>query len=242
MCNKAKISLSFKKHNYTIMKNIFTLCLLFISTISIGQRTLDKEVGGFNEIKVFDLIEVNMIQSKENRILIKGSNVDDIIWANKNGTLKLKMKLNKKFTGDDTFIEVYYTDVAIIDGNEGAQITCNEVLKNNKIELRVQEGAKIHAGLDVAYAQIRAVTGGIIEVSGKAINQSIVLNTGGIFEGRDLRTEISDVKISAGGNAEVFVTEEINVKVKAGGDVKVYGQPKRVNKKTFAGGKIRIID
>jgi len=224
------------------MKIISTLCILFISLFSFGQYTIDKEVGEFNEIKVFDLIEVNMIQSNENKILIKGRNVDDIKWANKDGVLKLRMQLDKKFTGEDTLIEVYYTDVDIIDGNEGAQITCNEMLKKNRIELRTQEGAKIHIGMDVAYADIRAVTGGIIEASGLAENQTIVINTGGIFDGRELRTQTSDVKISAGGEAEVFASEKIDINVKAGGDVTVYGQPKKVNKKTFVGGRVRMID
>ncbi len=229
-------------NKHMTMKSIFTICLAFATMTSFAQRIIDKEVGDFNEIKVFDLIEVNLIQSDENRISIKGRNTDDIIWANKDGVLKLRMQLDKKFTGEDTFIEVYYTDIDVIDANEGAYITCNEMISKAKIELRAQEGARIKIGMDVAVADFRAVTGGIIEASGLAENQSIVLNTGGIFEGRDLKTEISDVKISAGGEAEVFASERIDVNVKAGGDVTVYGNPAEVNKKTFVGGRIRIID
>ena len=224
------------------MKKIATLVLLMIAFQGFSQRMIDKEVGEFNEIKVFDLIEVNMIQSDENRITIKGENVDDIKWANKDGVLKLRMQLDKKFTGEHTFIEVYYTDVDIIDANEGSRITCNELVKKNKLELRAQEGAAIRIGIDVSVVDIRAVTGGIIEASGLAENQSIVINTGGIFEGRDLRTEIAEVKIQAGGEAEVFASERVDINVKAGGDVAVYGNPKDVNKKTFAGGRVRVMN
>ncbi|MEO0572458.1 MAG: head GIN domain-containing protein [Bacteroidota bacterium] len=224
------------------MKKIITLIVVSISLQTFAQRTIDREVGNFYAVKVFDLIEVNLIQSDENKILIKGRNVDDIKWVNKDGVLKLRMQLDKKFTGEDTFIEVYYQDLDVIDANEGAQITCNEMVKKNKIELRAQEGAKIRIGMDVAVAEIRAVTGGIIEASGLAENQSIVINTGGIFEGSDLRTTNSDVKISAGGEAEVFASERVNIDVKAGGDVVVYGKPKYVKKKTFVGGRIRIVD
>ncbi|RNC91751.1 MAG: DUF2807 domain-containing protein [Allomuricauda sp.] len=224
------------------MKYIITFCLAFATFSSFAQRTIDREVGDFNEIKVFDLIEVNLIQSDENRILIKGRNVDDIKWVNKDGTLKLRMELEKKFQGEDTFIEVYYTKLNVIDGNEGARITCNEMVQKERIELRAQEGAHINIGMDVSYAEMRAVTGGIIEASGLAENQSIVINTGGIFDGRDLRTATSDVKIQAGGEAEVFASDRIDINVKAGGDVTVYGQPKEVNKKTFIGGRITIVD
>ncbi|MEM7483726.1 MAG: head GIN domain-containing protein [Bacteroidota bacterium] len=224
------------------MKKIFTLCILFVSTNIFSQRMIDTEVGDFNEIKVFDLIEVNLIQSDDNRIVIKGRNVDDIKWMNKKGVLKLRMQLDKKFMGEDTLIEVYYTDLNIIDGNEGAEITCNEMVKKSKIELRAQEGAKIHIGMDVDYADIRAVTGGIVEASGLAKSQTVVLNTGGIFEGRELRTSNTDIKISAGGEAEVFASEQIDIKVKAGGDVNVYGNPKKVYKNTFVGGRVYIMD
>ncbi|MEO9513368.1 MAG: head GIN domain-containing protein [Flavobacteriaceae bacterium] len=224
------------------MKKITTLVLLLMATIAFSQRIIDTDVGDFYEIKVFDLIEVNLIQSDEDKILIKGRNVDDIQWTNKDGVLKLRMQLEKKFTGEDTFIEVYYTDLDVIDANEGARITCNEMVKKNKIELRAQEGGKIHIGMDVDYASVRAVTGGIIEARGLAKNQSIVLNTGGIFDGRDLRTKTTNVKISAGGEADVFVSEKVDINVKAGGDVTVYGKPKQVNKNTFIGGRVHIMD
>jgi hypothetical protein len=224
------------------MKTIITFCLALLTFSAFAQRTIDREVGEFNEIKVFDLIEVNLIQSDENRISIKGRNVDDIKWVNKDGVLKLRMQLEKKFQGEDTFIEVYYTNLKVMDGNEGAKITCNELVQKKRIELRAQEGAQIKIGMDVDDVDIKAVTGGIIEASGLAKNQSIVLNTGGVFDGRDLKTSTSEVKISAGGEAEVFASERIDIDVKAGGDVTVYGQPKEVNKSTFVGGRIRIVD
>ncbi len=224
------------------MKKIYTLGLLLLPLVMFSQRTIETEVGEFNKIKVFDLIEVNLIQSDENKIMIKGWNVDDIKWTNKNGVLKLRMQLDKKFQGEDTMIEVYYTNLDVIDGNEGAQITCNEMVQESRIELRAQEGAAIRIGMDVDYADIRAVTGGIVQASGLAKNQSIVINTGGIFEGRELRTATTDVKISAGGEADVFASELVDINVKAGGDVYVYGNPERVHKKTFVGGRVFIKD
>ncbi|MEM8507539.1 MAG: head GIN domain-containing protein [Bacteroidota bacterium] len=224
------------------MTKMITVLLAFVAIQLSAQRIIDKNVGSFHTIKVFDLIEVNLVQSDEDKILIKGWNVDDIKWVNKNGVLKLRMQLDKKFTGEDTFIEVHYTDLDVIDANEGARITCNEMVTRNKIELRAQEGGKISIGMDVAMVEIRAVTGGIVRASGLAENQSIVINTGGIFEGSDLRTATSEVKISAGGEAEVFASERVDIDVKAGGDVVVYGRPKHVNKKTFVGGRIRLVD
>ncbi len=222
-----------------------TLLVLFFALSMTGltaQGIVDREVGEFREIKVFDLIEVNLIKSDENRILIKGRNTQDINFVNKDGVLKLRMPLEKKFQGEDTFIEVYYTDLRIIDANEGARIIGNEQLVQERIELRAQEGAQIEIGLSVQDARIRAVTGGIVTASGIATNQVITLNTGGIFEGRDLKTDYTGIRVSTGGEAELFASKEVDIQIRAGGDVRVYGDPQSVNKDTMMGGRIYFLN
>ncbi len=222
-----------------------TLLVLFFALTMTGltaQGIVDREVGEFREIKVYDLIEVNLIKSDENRILIKGRNTQDINFANKDGILKLRMPLEKKFQGEDTFIEVHYTDLRIIDANEGARIIGNEQIVQDRIELRAQEGAQIEIGLNVQDAKIRAVTGGIIMASGIATNQVITLNTGGIFEGRDLKTDYTGIRVSTGGEAELFASKEVDIQIRAGGDVRVYGDPERVHKDTMMGGRIYFLN
>lgn len=224
------------------MKRFSTLLLILFGTQAFSQRIVDREVGNFHEIKVFDLIEVNLIKSDENRILIKGDHVDDIRFVNRNGVLKLRMQLDKKFQGEDTLIEVYYTDMDVIDANEGSRVVCNEMVNRNTLELRAQEGAQIRIGMNVEQVDIRAVTGGIVSASGLAKRQSIVINTGGVFEGRDLKTSESSIKISAGGEAELNASDMVDINVTAGGDVYVYGNPAEVRKSTLAGGRIFMKD
>lgn len=224
------------------MKKVLLSVVILFGMNAFAQRIVDREVGDFNEIKVYDLIEVNLIKGDENRILIKGDNVDDIQFVNKDGVLKLRMQLEKKFQGEHTLIEVYYTNIDVIDGNEGAKIVCNETVVKERLTVKVQEGAQIKIGMEVDQLDLRAVTGGIIEASGLAKNQTIVLNTGGIFEGRELKTAYTSVKVTAGGEATLSASEKVDINVRAGGDVFVYGNPKEVNKNTFAGGRIHIKD
>lgn len=222
--------------------NLLTLVMLMITFSMFSQRIVEKNVGDFNDVKVYDLIEVNLIKSDENKVLVKGDNVDDIQIVNKNGTLKIKMALNKIFHGENTFVEVYFKEIRLIDGNEGAKITVNETLTQDALELKTQEGASIKVGLDVGLLTVRSVTGGIVQASGKSKNVTVVLNTGGIFEGKPLRSTVANVKITTGGNAEVFASQSVDINIKAGGDVVVYGNPKEVNKNTFAGGRVKIVE
>jgi len=224
------------------MKNIVTLCLVFCAIAAFAQRTITKDVGDFSELKVYDLIEVNLIQSNENKVVIKGDHTDDVKIINQNGKLKLRMDIDTRFQGEDTYIEVYFKKIRIIDANEGSYIVGNEMIEQNKIELRAQEGGRIKVGLTVDHAKIKAVTGGIIEASGLSKTQEIKLNTGGIFEGRELITKETKIGIIAAGEAEVNASELVEVRVTAGGDVSIYGNPKEVNEKKIAGGRIKIMN
>ena len=166
------------------MRTILAIALVITTSLLTAQNPIEKGVGDFSEIKVFDLIEVNLIKSDTNRVEITGDDIEDVEVINKNGTLKIRMKLDKIFNGEKTFVAVYYTTLKVIDGNEGAFISSNELITQDYIELRAQEGARLKIGLDVKKVDIKAVTGGIIETRGKAVSQDITLNTGGMYEGK----------------------------------------------------------
>ena len=206
----------------------------------MGQGLLEQNVGDFHEIKVYDLIAVNLIKSNDNKVMIKGPHANDIQLINKDGVLKVRMMLEKKFQGENTFVEVYYKDLDVIDGNEGARITANELITQTSLNLRVQEGAEIRLGLEVEYLSSKAVTVGIIEVSGMVDVHDVNMNTGAILRAKELRSSITNIRLTAGGEAAIFATKRVDINVRAGGDVDVYGNPKEVTKKQFAGGRIRF--
>jgi hypothetical protein len=223
------------------MKFTLTLLLAAFTMTAVAQNNFNRAVGDFNELKVFDLIEVNLIQSSENKVVVKGKNTESVKVINDNGVLKIRMELEERFDGNETFLEVYFKNIDVIDANEGAVIVASEMIEQNTIELRSQEGGSIKVGLKVNHAKIKAVTGGIVESAGLAKSQEVVLNTGGIYEGRELQTEDTEISVTAAGDAEVYASQKVKVRVTAGGDVRVFGNPERVDKKSIVGGTIEIV-
>ena len=220
------------------MKKAILILTVFITTLLSAQNPLDKKVGDFSEVKVYDRIEVNLIKSDENKVVITGEDVENVEIINKDGKLKIRMDIDKIFNGEKTFVEVHYTSLEIIDGNEGAFITSNELIEQDNISIKVQEGAKIKVGLDVDKVEVRAVTGGIIETRGRANSQEITLNTGGVYEGKSFETKNTTVSIKAAGEAEVNASDVVDATVRAGGDVFIYGNPSTVKENTLFGGRI----
>ncbi|TJY34799.1 head GIN domain-containing protein [Pontimicrobium aquaticum] len=224
------------------MKNILATLSFLITSIVFSQSEITKSIGEFTELKVYDLIEVELIKSNKNEAVISGRNKNDVVIVNKNGKLKIRMKLEESYDGNNTNVQLYYTNVDIIDANEGAKIRSNDKIKQYEIELRAQEGGEINVDLKVTTATIKSVTGGVIQTSGKSQSQDISISTGGVYKGKNLKTESTEIAIRAGGEADVNATDVLDIKIRAGGDVFVYGDPKKVNKSKALGGRIKHMD
>lgn len=224
------------------MKKILILATLLLSIHAISQSDIEKNIGDFNEIKVYDLINVALVPSDENRAVISGDNKSDVELVNKNGSLRIKMRLGQNFEGNKTVVTLYYKGLDVIDANEGSYVSSEVVFKQYNLELRAQEGAIIKIPLEVTDVKIKAVTGGEIEVVGSAVRQDISLNTGGILQGRHFQTEATYITIKAAGEGHINASRLAEVKVRAGGDVYIYGNPEKVTENKFLGGRIQVME
>ena len=224
------------------MKLKSTLVFALISLVTLAQESVEKKLGDFSKVKVYDLINVKMIKSNESKIQIEGKDRNDVELVNKNGTLKIRMSPEKYFDGSGINIALYYTNIDLIDANEGSVVSVEAMIDQYEIDLKSQEGAKINADINVKYANIRAVTGGMIRTTGKAKNQDVSVYTGGVYEGEQLETEFSEVSIQAGGEIKVNCTDKLEIKIKAGGDVYVYGNPKTIDENRVFGGRVKRMD
>jgi len=221
------------------MKQVFTVLAILTLAISFAQDSIEKTVGEFQELKVYDLIEVQLVKSDDNKIVVSGQNTEDVVFVNKNGKLKIKMNFEKIFDGKSTAVTLFYTNVDTIDANEGACVSSEDKIKQFEIDLKSQEGGIIKIDLDVKIANIKAASGGKIETSGKTQTQNVSLSTGGIYKGEDFHSEKTDITIKAAGEAHVNASDYVDVKIRAGGDVFVYGNPKTIKENRVFGGRVK---
>ncbi|WP_273568645.1 head GIN domain-containing protein [Maribacter halichondriae] len=223
-----------------IQKIGFLLVLLFGLQVANAQdEKITKNLETFKEIKAFDGLSVKLIKSDVNKAVISGENIDKVAIVNNDGVLKLRMQIGKIFSGYKTFVDVYYSDkIIIIDVNEDARISSADIIKQDVLELKAQEGGELDINAEVEQMLIKTVTGGVIETSGSSDLQDVAINTGGVYEGKAFKTKFSTVNVNAGSKAEIYASDYVKATVKAGGEVLVYGDPAKMDEKTVFGGKI----
>ena len=222
------------------MKNVFLFFALLFTIVTIGQEEeVTQSLQKFTEVKGFDGLSINLIKSNENKAVITGANTNKVAIVNNDGVLKLRMQIGKIFSGYRTFVDLYYTEkLLIIDVNEDARITSQETIKQDVLELKAQEGGELDISAEVEQLLVKTVTGGVIKTSGTSDLQDVMINTGGVYEGKDLKTKFSTVNVNAGSRAEIYAYDYVKATVKAGGEVLVYGDPAKMEEKTVFGGKV----
>lgn len=218
------------------MKKIILVTFVMISHFNFAQTTIN--LGDFDALKVFDQLNVTLVPSTENKVIVSGTNESSFETINKNGVLKIRMKLTKMLSGEDTKVVLYFKNLQSIDANEGSIVSSKHIFKQTTMDLSAQEGAMIDVDLAVENTTVKLNSGGIINVAGKAVTQRAIITSGGIFNAKNLETDQTTVSVSAGGNADVNAKTLVDAKVKAGGSIAIYGKPKEIKQATFAGGII----
>jgi hypothetical protein len=220
------------------MKKVILVALVFISHFGFSQKTVTKSVGDFNKVTSFDQIDVTLISSNENKVILNGEGANDVELVNKNGELKIRMPLTKILKGDAVSAIVYYKKIDAVEANEGSRIASETTFEALNFDIIAKEGSEIKLKLNVDRVSVKSSSGSKIYLEGKAKNQDVIVNSGSILEAKKLITSQTVVTANAGGEADVFATDFVDAKVRAGGDITILGKPKQINKKVIAGGTI----
>lgn len=204
----------------------------------LSAQELTQDLEDFNEIKVYNGLDVILKEANQNKATITGENRTDVKFKIDNGILKVRMSIDEILDNDNTQITIQFKKLDKIDARQNASIKVDSKLKQDLLNLNASEGADIFADVKLNKLYVDSNTGGEIEVEGKTEDQEIDINTGGKFFAKNLKSVNTKISIKAGGVADITASGNVEAKVRAGGTVNVYGNPKTLDQNTLFGGKI----
>ena len=220
------------------MQKVVLVVVFFLSQLGFSQNSVTKKLGDFTKVTSFDQIDVLLVPSNENKIILSGEGANEVELVTKNDELKIRMPLTKLLKGEAISATVYYKNIDAVEANEGSRIASEATFNSINFDIIAKEGSEIKLKLDVERVSIKASDGSKIDVEGNATNQEVLVNTGGIYEAEKLRSKLVSITVNAGGEAAIFATDFVDAKVRAGGNIEIFGKPKQINQKVIAGGTI----
>ena len=152
------------------------------------------------------------------------------------GSTYFKVSTSK---GVEQHFRDFNKDIFVIDGNEGSLITGKNINQTH-IEIKAQEKAFINLVIQTKFLKVKAISGGIIKLTGKSKNQEIDLDLYGVYHGYGLSiVDNTTISVGTGAKAELKAGETLNAKVSFGGSIFYKGSPAIINDKKVAGGIIK---
>ena len=207
----------------------------------INEATTERQVlvDDFINIKVYSGIEVKLIPSDENKLVISGEDNVSVVTKIKRKTLKIRHSLEHIINPTFTYVELYHT--AILDEislYQGSNLSSEKTYNQTSISLKVQEGSTMSLVFQGEKISSLVSTGGQLFLSGKVTNHQTVVNSGGACEAETLLSEQTKASVTAGGLSYVNASKLIEAKVTAGGIIRIYGNPNKIVTKKTIGGQI----
>tara|TARA_X000001036_G_scaffold318769_1_gene297195 strand:+ start:27 stop:704 length:678 start_codon:yes stop_codon:yes gene_type:complete len=219
------------------MRKIIYL-LVFVSLSAFSQGKIDRILGDFSDVSVYDGINLEIIKSEENKVEITGNNTKFVVVKNKNGNLKIRLNLEKRFSGDRTKVTLFYKTLYSLTSHEGANVFSKDTIKQADLNLKANTGSRQNLTLDLNSLGTTAVTGATIILSGKVEYHDTSTSTGAEINAVKLITTETYANATSGGILEIIASKELEASSKLGGIINVYSKTEKIIEKIGIGGVI----
>ena len=222
------------------MKHIVIIFLLGTFTF-LGQSKIDRNLGDFSKVAVYDGINLELIKSDENKVEITGKNTNFVVVKNKNGDLKIRLNLERRFSGDKTKVSLFYKTLYNIISHEGSNVFSKDTIKQADLNVKANTGSTLNFIVALNTLNTTSATGSTVNLSGNAEYHDCSTSTGAEIDAEKLTTTETYATATTGGLIEVSATKELEANSKLGGIINVYEKTDKIVESISLGGVVNYI-
>ena len=223
------------------MRHTTILIALLTTLFSFSQNEIKRDLGDFYKIQTYDLLKVNLIKSDKNKVVISGKYGKTVVVKNKNGVLKLRMGVEKRLSGAQTKIDLYFKSIYRIEAKEGSFVFSKDIISEPSLFIKSESGATVSLKINSSDLSSKAITGGLITLTGTAGHNEIDAYTGGQVNAKNLSSETTKVFIKAGGVVDVYAISLLELDLKAGGEANIHYKTNKIIEKITLGGVVNYL-
>jgi len=219
-----------------------TLIVFLIGTVTfLGQSKIDRDLGEFSKVAVYDGINLELVKAEENKVEITGNNTSFVVVKNKNGDLKIRLNLEKRFSGDRTKVTLYYNTLYNIISHEGSNVFSNDTIKQADLNIKANTGSTVNIIVELNTLNTNSATGSTINLTGKAEYHDCSTSTGAEINAEKLTTTETYATSTTGGLIEVSATKELEANSKLGGVINIHEKTDKIVESISLGGVVNYI-
>ena len=220
-------------------KIIYILALVVLPNLLSAQT--ERKIGDFQKLSVYDGINVELIKSDTNKVEINGKNTAYIVVKNKNGDLKIRLSVERRFSGNRTKVSVFYKSLYSIISHEGANVFSKDTINQADLNLKANSGSRQNMIVKLNTLQATATAGAKINIKGLAKYQELSATTGAEIMASKVENEEANVVSTTGALIDVSTTKDLKVNSKIGGIINVHTKTDKITEKISVGGAVNYL-
>ena len=120
------------------MKTKILITILLLTQGVFSQNENNRKIGDFKTLKVYDLVNIELVKAEENYAEVTGEYPNNTVIKNKNGELKVRMGIEKRFRGANTKIKIFYNNIEKIYVHEGAFVYSKDTITQADIYIKAE--------------------------------------------------------------------------------------------------------
>ena len=220
-------------------KIIYILALVVLPNLLSAQT--ERKIGDFQKLSVYDGINVELIKSDTNRVEINGKNTAYIVVKNKNGDLKIRLSVERRFSGNRTKVSVFYKNLYSVISHEGANVFSKDTINQADLNLKANSGSRQNMIVKLNTLQATATAGAKINIKGFAKYQELSATTGAEIMVSKVQNEEANVVSTTGALIDVSTIKDLKVNSKIGGIINVHTKTDKITEKISVGGAVNYL-
>lgn len=216
----------------------FIITLLMIPSLLVSQEEINRNLGEFTKLSIYDGINVELIKSDENKVEASGENTRFVVVKNKNGNLKIRLNVQKRFSGDRTMVKLYYKNIYSFIAHEGSNIFSKDTIKQADLKIKGHTGSRIDIPVELNSISVTSTAGAKITLRGSSTYLEASSATGSEINARNMVIEDGEVSALSGSMVDVRAEISLEAVARIGGVVNVHSKTERITEKVSLGGSV----
>lgn len=226
---------------------ILLFCAILLPLFTSAQD-ISKDFETFYGVSVSGNIDVELVSDSRNYAEISGkeSDIEKLKIDMKGSTLRFKIKNGGFFNwfrnAGNIKITLHYKEtLEKINSSAGADISSNQIIESDDLELSSSSGASIELNVNCASIDASLSSGADIHLTGTSDIQEVSASSGASYNAKKLGSNETVAKASSGSDIMVWVSELLEAKASSGASIRYLGDPSK-DLSTSSGGSIKSID
>lgn len=224
-------------------KTAITLSLLFFAFTIFAQNRETRNLSSFTELSVSEAVKVELVKGSTEKaeVEVTGTDAENVLTEITGNRLKIHMA-SGNWRNVNVFVRLTYRNLEEIDVSSAAQLSCEEAITSDDLELDISSAGKADLVFEVGTMEVDVSSAGNLDAEGSVNDIEVDVSSAGTMDAYDLECKIADLSASSAGNVRITVTEQIEANANSGGSIRYRGTPDKVRVSNNSGGSVKGSD